>query len=79
MAELATGVLSLVDAVLTERGEPGRTLGYAGDSAGGAVGLRLLDHPDRVTGAVLLCAGAKIGEPAGWLERAATVRRRALR
>ncbi len=75
MAELATGVLSLVDAVLTERGEPGGTFGYAGDSAGGAVGLQLLlDHPDRVTGAVLLCTGAKIGEPAGWLERAATVR-----
>ena len=39
------------------------------------MGLQLLlDHPDRVTGAVLLCTGAKIGEPEGWHERAATVR-----
>ena len=75
MGELAAGVLSLVEAVLAERGEPGGTFGYAGDSAGGAVGLQLLlDHPDRVTGAVLLCTGAKIGEPDGWHERAATVR-----
>jgi 3-oxoadipate enol-lactonase/4-carboxymuconolactone decarboxylase len=75
LAELATGVLTLVEAVLSERGEPGGTFGYAGDSVGGAVGLQLLlDHPDRVTGAVLLCTGARIGEPEGWHERAATVR-----
>ena len=75
MGELAAGVLTLVEAVLAERGEPGGTFGYAGDSVGGAVGLQLLlDHPDRVTGAVLLCTGAKIGEPDGWHERAATVR-----
>ena len=74
MGELAAGVLTLVEAVLAERGEPGGTFGYAGDSVGGAVGLQLLlDHPDRVTGAVLLCTGAKIGEPDGWHERAATV------
>ena len=61
--------------MLAERGEPGGTFGYAGDSVGGAVGLQLmLDHPDRVIGAVLLCTGAKIGEPEGWYERAASVR-----
>jgi 3-oxoadipate enol-lactonase/4-carboxymuconolactone decarboxylase len=75
MAELAEGVLALVDGVLAERGEPGGTFGYAGDSVGGAVGLQLLlDAPDRVTAAALLCTGAKIGEPAGWYERAASVR-----
>jgi 3-oxoadipate enol-lactonase / 4-carboxymuconolactone decarboxylase len=75
LGELAAGVLRLVEAVLAERGEPGGTFGYAGDSVGGAVGLQLLlDHPDRVSGAVLLCTGAKIGEPEGWHERAATVR-----
>ena len=56
-------MLALVEAVLAERGEPGGTFGYAGDSVGGAVGLQLLlDHPERVSGAVLLCTGAKIGE-----------------
>jgi 3-oxoadipate enol-lactonase/4-carboxymuconolactone decarboxylase len=48
---------------------------YAGDSIGGAVGLSLLlQAPDQVTGAVLVCTGAKIGSPAGWHERAAVVR-----
>ncbi len=75
LGELAAGVLALVEAVLAERGEPGGTFGYAGDSVGGAVGLQLLlDHPERVSGAVLLCSGAKIGEADGWRERAATVR-----
>jgi 3-oxoadipate enol-lactonase/4-carboxymuconolactone decarboxylase len=75
LAELAAGVLTLVDAVLVERGEPGGTFAYAGDSAGGAVGLQLLlDAPDRVSAAALLCTGAQIGEPEAWRERAALVR-----
>ena len=54
IAELAEGVLALV--------EPGRPMLYAGDSMGAAVGLQLLlDHPDRVTAAALLCTGARIG------------------
>src|SRR4051812_24489200 len=70
--ELAAGVLELVD-----REQPGATFHYAGDSVGGAVGLQLaLDAPERVRSAVVLCSGARIGEPAGWLERAATVRAR---
>ncbi len=66
IADLAAAVLALT----------GRDrFRYAGDSVGGAVGLQLmLDAPDRVESAVLLCSGAKIGESAGWLERAATVR-----
>jgi 3-oxoadipate enol-lactonase/4-carboxymuconolactone decarboxylase len=75
MAELAAGVLAFADRVLSERGEPGGRLYYAGDSLGGAVGLQaLLDAPDRIVAAVLLCTGAKIGDGEGWRERAARVR-----
>jgi 3-oxoadipate enol-lactonase / 4-carboxymuconolactone decarboxylase len=75
MGELAAGVLGFADQVLTDRGEPGGRLYYAGDSLGGAVGLQaLLDAPDRIVAAVLLCTGAKIGDAAGWRERAARVR-----
>ena len=76
MAGLAQGVLVLVDRVQAERGDDGALFCYAGDSLGGAVGLQLLlDEPDRVRAAVLLCTGAKIGEPDGWRERAELVRR----
>jgi 3-oxoadipate enol-lactonase/4-carboxymuconolactone decarboxylase len=75
MTELAAGVLAFADRVLTDRGEPGGRLYYAGDSLGGAVGLQaLLDAPDRIVAAVLLCTGAKIGDAEGWRERAARVR-----
>lgn len=54
-AELAEGVLRVVDDVLAERGETGGRFHYAGDSDGGTVGLRLvLDRADRVASAVLL-------------------------
>jgi 3-oxoadipate enol-lactonase/4-carboxymuconolactone decarboxylase len=67
---LAKGVLELVDRI-----RPDATFRYAGDSVGGAVGLQLLlDAPHRVEAAVLLCTGAKIGESAGWWQRAETVR-----
>ena len=69
MAELATGVLRVVDDILAERGG-GDTFSYAGVSVGGAVGLQLLlDAPARVTSAVLLCTGAKIGDAAMWTGR----------
>jgi 3-oxoadipate enol-lactonase / 4-carboxymuconolactone decarboxylase len=75
MGELAAGVMAFADRVLTERGEPGGALYYAGDSLGGAVGLQvLLDAPDRIIAAVLLCTGAKIGDADGWRERARQVR-----
>jgi 3-oxoadipate enol-lactonase / 4-carboxymuconolactone decarboxylase len=75
MAELAAGVMAFADRVLTDRGEPAGRLYYAGDSLGGVVGLQaLLDAPDRIVAAVLLCTGAKIGDAAGWWERAARVR-----
>ncbi len=70
MAELAAGVLGVVDDLLTQRGEPGGSFAYAGDSVGGAVGLQLmLDAPDRVASAVLLCTGAQIGDAQTWAGR----------
>jgi 3-oxoadipate enol-lactonase/4-carboxymuconolactone decarboxylase len=70
MADLARAVLTLADDV-----RPGERFHYAGDSIGGAVGLQLLlDAPERVGRAALLCTGAKIGEAAAWHERAALVR-----
>ena len=74
MAELAAGVLRVVDDVLAQRGETGGPFFYAGDSVGGAVGLQLLlDRPARVAAAALLCTGAKIGDEAMWTGRIAQV------
>lgn len=70
MEQLAAGVLEVVDTLLAQRGEPGGRFAYAGDSVGGAVGLQLmLDAPDRVGAAVLLCTGARIGDPGMWSDR----------
>ncbi len=74
MAELAAGVLRVVDEVLGQRSELGADAGgafaYAGVSVGGAVGLQLLlDVPARVTSAVLVCTGAKIGTAEAWADR----------
>ncbi|MET7773669.1 4-carboxymuconolactone decarboxylase [Nocardia sp. NPDC005366] len=76
MAELAEGVRAFVDGVLAERGERGGAFIYAGVSVGGAVGLQLLlDHPARITTAVLACTAARIGDETMWRERAELVRR----
>ena len=70
MAELAAGVLTVVDEI-----RPGEVFDYAGDSVGGCVGLQLLlDAPDRVDTAVLLCTGARIGDESTWADRVAQVR-----
>ncbi len=70
MAELAEGVLHVVDDVLAQRGELGAAFAYAGVSIGGCVGQQLLlDHPDRVTSAALLCTGARIGDATLWQDR----------
>lgn len=80
MAELARGVLEFARGVTAARDGAGhggadRSFFYAGDSIGGAVGLHLLlDAPEAVRAAALLCTGARIGEPGGWRDRAATVR-----
>ncbi|MEX5255524.1 alpha/beta fold hydrolase [Kocuria arenosa] len=73
MSELAQGVLAALD-----RDRPDavseRPFYYAGNSIGGCVGQQLLlDAPDRVGAAVLLGTAARVGEPAGWAERARLV------
>jgi len=73
MAELAAGVLAVVDTMGTALQAP--TFHYAGDSVGGAVGLQLLlDAPGRVESATLLCTGARIGTAESWTERIESVR-----
>ncbi|MDN4161316.1 alpha/beta fold hydrolase [Nocardioides abyssi] len=75
VADLAGGVLDLVGTM--SQGLHAPSFHYAGDSVGGAVGLQLLlDAPHRVESATLLGTGARLGEPATWLERADTVRER---
>lgn len=75
MAELAQGVLAAIDrhragADVVEE----RSFYYAGNSIGGCVGQQLLlDAPDRVHAAVLLGTAARVGEAAGWAERARLV------
>jgi 3-oxoadipate enol-lactonase/4-carboxymuconolactone decarboxylase len=74
-ADLAAALLDLVDAVQAERGDRDEPFAYAGDSAGGAVGLQLLvDAPDRVGAAVILCSSAAFGVMPGWTDRAAAAR-----
>ena len=75
VAELAAGVLEQVTRIAANGRGCATRFAYAGVSLGGAVGLRLLlDAPDRVHHATLLCTGAKIGEAPAWRERAAAVR-----
>lgn len=75
MSELAAGVLAIVDEVQYQREDAGSPVYYAGDSVGGVVGLQLLlDSPQRISGAALLCAGAKVGDEARWSERIRQVR-----
>jgi 3-oxoadipate enol-lactonase/4-carboxymuconolactone decarboxylase len=70
MPDMAAGVLALVEDIA-----PSAAFHYAGDSIGGAVGLQLmLDAPERLSTATLLCTGAAIGRPEDWVARAATVR-----
>jgi 3-oxoadipate enol-lactonase/4-carboxymuconolactone decarboxylase len=75
MADLAAGVVRVLDDVQEQRGDLGGPFFYAGDSVGGAVGLQLLlDQPDRVTAAAIMCSGAKIGDAALWADRIEAVR-----
>jgi len=75
MAELAAGVLAVVDDVLVQREQTRGAFAYAGDSVGGAVGLQLLlDAPERVASAVLISTGARVGSAETWHERIEQVR-----
>lgn len=69
VADLAGDVLSLADELGLER------FSFVGLSMGGAVGQWLgANAPDRLDRLVVACTSARFGEPAQWLERAATVR-----
>ena len=69
MAELAQGVLRLVD----ELG--GGRFHVAGVSLGGAVAIELAaSAPERVQSLTAVASGARIGEASGWADRAAAVR-----
>ncbi|GFG68872.1 bifunctional 3-oxoadipate enol-lactonase/4-carboxymuconolactone decarboxylase PcaDC [Mycolicibacter senuensis] len=68
--DLAAGVLALAEEL-----RPHTAFHYAGVSIAGAVGLQLLlDAPERLSSATLLCTGASIGRAEDWSTRAATVR-----
>ena len=69
ISELADATLGLVD---TAGGGP---FHVAGLSLGGAVALELVAaHPDRVLSFASFCSGSRIGDAAGWADRAALVR-----
>jgi len=70
VAEMADDVAALLDDEGIER------VAFCGLSLGGAVGQSFARrHPDRLERLVLCCTAAKFGEPAGWEERAQTVRK----
>ena len=70
VGDLAELVLALADHLGLER------FAYAGISIGGAVGAELaVRRPERVESLALVCSSARFGEPQGWLDRAAKVRR----
>ncbi|WP_169736331.1 alpha/beta fold hydrolase, partial [Promicromonospora kroppenstedtii] len=76
VGDLADAVLGVVEHAQVRRGDAGAPFWYAGVSVGGAVGQRLLlDAPDRVSGAALICTATWFGEAAGWHERADLVQR----
>ncbi|MGO4596367.1 alpha/beta fold hydrolase [Terrabacter sp. 2RAF25] len=71
--DLARAVVEATDGVRADSVAP---VLYAGVSLGGAVALALaIDHVGSFEGVVSIASGAKIGEAAGWLERADLVRR----
>lgn len=70
MQQLAGEVVVLLDHLGIAR------TSYAGLSLGGAVGQWLaIHHPERIGHLVLLATAAYFPDPAGWQERAVTVRR----
>jgi 3-oxoadipate enol-lactonase len=69
LAELATAVINLADALGIDRFD------YAGVSVAGAVALELaIAYPARLKHVIPICTAAKLGEPGPWNERAELVR-----
>lgn len=76
IGDLAEAVLGVAQRAQARRGDVGAPFWYAGVSVGGAVGQRLLlDAPDQMRGAALICTATWFGEPTGWHERADLVQR----
>lgn len=75
LAELATGVTTMVEALRTDGVIAENTkLFYAGVSVGGATALQVaVDHPGFFNALASICSAAKIGTPEGWTERAELV------
>jgi 3-oxoadipate enol-lactonase len=71
--QLALDVVELLDELGIERAS------FCGTSIGGAIGLWLgANAAERLDRLVVACTAARFGEPAGWLERARTVREHGL-
>ncbi|WP_280409430.1 3-oxoadipate enol-lactonase [Nocardia brasiliensis] len=69
LADLGSDVLALLDRLAARR------VHFVGLSLGGMVGMWLGAHaPHRLRTLTLCCTSAELGPPAGWAERAATVR-----
>jgi 3-oxoadipate enol-lactonase len=68
--DLAAGVINVVDDMIGNR-----PFTYAGVSAAGVVGLHLLlEYPERVVCAALICTAARLGDPNDLRSRAQLVR-----
>ena len=72
IADLAAVVRRTVGELV---GDTDRHASYAGVSLGGAVALELALVPGPFTEVASIASAARLGEPAGWHERAALVRR----
>ncbi|HEX3803923.1 MAG TPA: 3-oxoadipate enol-lactonase [Solirubrobacteraceae bacterium] len=69
IAELGSDVIALMDRLKLERAS------YCGLSIGGMVGQWLGgNHAERIDKLILIATSSYLGDPAPWLERAATVR-----
>ncbi|WP_431711028.1 alpha/beta fold hydrolase [Glutamicibacter uratoxydans] len=75
MSELATGVVQLLDNLVTDGVVAAdSTVYYAGVSVGGAIALQLgHDAPGKFQGLSIICSAAKIGTAEAWTERAELV------
>lgn len=75
MAELATGVITMLEALRTDQVINATSkLFYAGVSVGGAIALQLAaDYAGTFNALSIICSAAKIGTPEAWTERAELV------
>jgi len=77
--EPVTRVGDVGDLAARVLGAVGGSFTFVGLSLGGAVGMRLaLDVPEKLDRLALVCTSRRFGEPAQWVERAATVREHGL-